>query len=236
MDSEWNNNKSRFLNKMKIMDCSFCTTSPDILKFPKANKIFYIPNPIDKSFENLKIYNNKYYINDIFFAMSHGVHRGILKKGKFDSREIFINKLIKKIPNIKFDLYGMNNIQPVWADDFKKCISNSKMALNLSQGKSIKYYSSDRITQLVGNGMLTFIDIKTKFNKFFSNNELIFYNSIDDLAKKIIKYAENDKLRINVAKRGRNKYLKYFNSTIVADYILKKTFNVKYKKRFLWEK
>jgi len=30
--------------------------------------------------------------------------------------------------------------------------------------------------------------------------------------------------------------LKYFNSTIVADYILKKTFNVKYKKRFLWEK
>ena len=34
--------------------------------------------------------------------MSHGVHRGKLKKGKFDKREIFINKLIKKIPNIPF--------------------------------------------------------------------------------------------------------------------------------------
>ena len=30
-----------------------------------------------------------------YFAMSHGVHRGVLKKGKFD-KEIFINKLIKK--------------------------------------------------------------------------------------------------------------------------------------------
>ena len=33
----------------------------------------------------------------IFFAMSHGVHRGELKKGKLDNREFFINKLIKKI-------------------------------------------------------------------------------------------------------------------------------------------
>ena len=28
-----------------------------------------------------------------FFAMSHGVHRGILKKGKFDKRENFIKKI-----------------------------------------------------------------------------------------------------------------------------------------------
>ena len=41
-----------------------------------------------------------------FFAMSHGVHRGVLKKGKFDQRENFINKLISVTPNIRFDLYG----------------------------------------------------------------------------------------------------------------------------------
>ena len=34
--------------------------------------------------------------------MSHGVHRGILKKGKTDDREIFINKLINKNKEIKF--------------------------------------------------------------------------------------------------------------------------------------
>ena len=167
--------------------------------------------------------------------MSHGVHRGILKRGKFDKREEFINRLIKKIPNIKFDLYGLNNIQPVWADNYKKAISNSKMALNLSQGNSTKYYSSDRITQLIGNGMLTFVDKKTKLNKFFKNDEVIFYNSINDLAQKIIKYSDNDKLRAKIAKKGKKKYLKFFNSTLVAEYIINKTFNIKYKKKFLWE-
>ena len=181
------------------------------------------------------IYNNENFNNDVFFAMSHGVHRGTLKKGKFDKREIFINKLVKKIPNIKFDLYGMKDIQPIWADNFKKVISQSKMALNLSQGYSTKYYSSDRITQLIGNGLLTFIDKKTKLNKFFKNDEVIFYNSISDLSKKIIKYSENDKLRIKIAKKGRDKYLKYLNSTVIADYIIKKTLNIPYKKKFIWE-
>ena len=33
---------------------------------------------------------------DVFFALSHGVHRGILKKGKHDERADFVNKLIEK--------------------------------------------------------------------------------------------------------------------------------------------
>ena len=233
MDREWKNNKKRFLDKINFVDCSFCTTSPDILNFPKKNKVFYIPNPSDESFDNLKIYKKKYIKNDVFFAMSHGVHRGILKKGKFDEREKFINLLMKKTPNIKYDLYGLKNIQPIWADNYKNAISNSKMGINLSQGKSIKYYSSDRITQLVGNGLLTFIDVKTKLNKFFKNDEIIFYNSLNDLAKKILKFANNDKLRAKIASKGQKKYLKYFNSKLVAEFIINKTLNIRSKK-FYW--
>ena len=69
---------------------------------------------------------------DVFFALSHGVHRGVLKKGKFDERAIFINRLIEKTNNVKFDLYGVNKIQPIWADHYFKTISNAKMGLNLS--------------------------------------------------------------------------------------------------------
>ena len=58
---------------------------------------------------------------------------------------------------------------------FLKELSNSKMGLNLSRGKPIKYYSSDRIAQLMGNGLLTFIDQKTCYGDFFNNDEMIFY-------------------------------------------------------------
>ena len=234
MDGPWQVNKERFLDKIDYTDSNFCTTSPEVLNLPKDKKIKYIPNPADESFERLNVYSNNNSINDVFFALSHGVHRGVLKKGKFDGRESFINKLINITPNVKFDLYGINNIQPIWADSFYKVIEKSKMGLNLSQGKPIKYYSSDRITQLVGNGLLTFIDEKTQLRDFFNKDELIFYNSISDLSEKIIKYSLDDKKRIKVAKKGKCKYFKYFNSSLVAKYIISTTFgNTKIK--YLWD-
>ena len=233
MDSEWKNNKKRFLKKINIIDTSFCTTDPNILKFPKKNLIYYIPNPVDESFETLNNYKNRNLKNDVFFAMSHGVHRGVLKKGKFDERENFLKKLTKKLPNIKFDIYGIDKKEPIWADNFIKILSQSKIALNLSQGKPSKYYTSDRFAQLIGNGLLVMIDKKTQYNNFFNNNEVVLYNNINDLSKKIIKYSNNDKLRQKIAKNGRNKYFKYFNSTIVAEFIINRTYNIN--KKYYWE-
>ena len=236
MNENWHRNKKRFLNKIKLMDCSFCTTSPDVLSIPKQHKIYYMPNPADSSFETLKCYKNKHPIFDVFFAMSHGVHRGILKKGKFDKRSLIINKLINTNNNIKFNLHGVGDVQPLWSDDFKSSLNKSMMGLNLSQGMPTKYYSSDRIAQLIGNGILTFIDIKTKLNKFFSNDEVIFYKSLSDLSKKINFYKVNHRIRNKIAKNGQNKYLKYFNSTKVAEFIVNKSMNIKSNKKFIWEK
>ena len=233
MDSSWKNNKKRFLDKIDYIDCNFCTTSPDILDFKKKYNIFYMPNPVDPALDNLKNYENDNHEFDFFFAMSHGVHRGILKKGKFDKRELFVNKLMTITKNIRFNIFGINNIQPVWSDDFKVQISKTKMGLNLSQGKPIKYYSSDRISQLIGNGLLTFIDVDTKLDHFFKKDEVIFYKSLKDLSQKIIKYSLDNKLRAKIAKKGRDKYHKYFNSEIIADFIIKKTFG--HKRKFYWE-
>ena len=35
------------------------------------------------------------------------------------------------------------------------------MGLNLSRGEPLKYYSSDRIVQIIGNGLVTLIDERT---------------------------------------------------------------------------
>jgi glycosyltransferase involved in cell wall biosynthesis len=234
MDGQWSNNRKRFLDKINIVDASFCTTDPSSLNFPKDKEIYYIPNPVDKSFERLHNYKFTNFNNDVFFAMSHGVHRGILKSGKFDDRENFINKLLKKVPDIRFDLFGMGNKQPIWADNFINKISQSKIGLNLSQGKTAKYYSSDRFAQLIGNGLMVMIDEKTRFGDFFNKDEIVFYTNINDLSQKIEKFSNNDNLRKKIAKKGRDKYFKYFNSSLVADFMIKKTFNITHKK-FYWE-
>ena len=46
------------------------------------------------------------------------------------------------------------------------------MGLNLSRGDAIKYYSSDRITQIIKNGLVCLID-ETQYNTFNSNEILL---------------------------------------------------------------
>ena len=193
-----------------------------------------MPNPVDESLETLHNYRYKNLKNDVFFAMSHGVHRGVLKKGKFDKREIFLERLTNKLPNIKFDIYGIKGNQPIWADNFSKALSQSKIALNLSQGQSSKYYTSDRFAQLIGNGLLVMIDRKTRFSDFFNKDEIVTYSDINDLSKKIEKYSNDDALRQKIAKKGKSKYFKFFNSTIVAEFIINKSLNIN--KNYFWEK
>ena len=222
------------MDKFKHMDSNFCTTDPKAIKLD--NKVcFYIPNPVDKALDNLKIFKNKNFIYDIFFAMSHGVHRGVLKKGKIDAREYFIKKLILENQNIKFDIYGVDNRQPIWSDEFKNKLQMSKMALNLSQGKPLKFYSSDRIAQLIGNGILTFVERETELNRIFNDKEVVFYSNLSDLSKKIKKYSENDRLRIKISKAGYSKYHKHMNSNIVAEYMINKIFKHKTDKKYIWE-
>ena len=108
------------------------------------------------------------------------------------------------------------------------------MGLNLSRGEPIKYYSSDRITQIIGNGLVTLIDEKTGYRDFFNDNEMVFYKNINDLSEKIIKISRDENLRKKIAFRGKQKYTKYFNSTLVAEFIINKTLDINQKKKFYW--
>ena len=232
---DFERNKQRILDKINVVDSTFLTTSPDVLSFLKDKNSFFIPNPSDKSFETLNNFNKSCNV-DLFFALSHGVHRGVLKSGKTDDRIEFLNKLRSITPNIKFDIYGIDKVQPIWADHYFKTISNAKMGLNLSRGDSIKYYSSDRITQIIGNGLVCLIDQKTGYQNFFDKNEMVFYKSVSDLSEKIMRISSDDNLRRKIARNGKIKYMKYFNSDLVSEYIINKTLEIKTNKNYLWER
>ncbi len=232
---DYKSNRSKLLKYDDVIDHNFITTHPSSLNFLRKRENFnYLPIPVDKNIENLNISKENDQISDVFFSMSHGVNRGSLKKNKIDERNDFINKLLDKCPNINFDIYGFKNKEPVWANDFYKAICNSKMALNLSRGKAIKYLTSNRIASLVGNGLLTFVDKKTKLDNFFNKNEMVFYNSVEDLSDKINFYKNNDKTRRKIGDNGKKKYFKLFDCEIVAEFILSKIFQFKIKQKLDW--
>ena len=65
---------------------------------------------------------------------------------------------------------------------------------------------------------------------------MIFYKNTNDLSEKIKRISSDENLRKKIARAGKNKYLKYFNSTKVAEFLIKKTLDIKSKNKYYWEK
>tara|TARA_Y100000590_G_C15713019_1_gene1010945 strand:+ start:74 stop:2206 length:2133 start_codon:yes stop_codon:yes gene_type:complete len=225
---DFEKNYSNLKTNFKYLDNLFISTHPDdVSKKVSSIRYHFLPTPVDKNIEKLNVYNQNNYTHDVFFAMSHGVNRGTIKAGKKDERETFVKQLIKLNKDIKFDIYGFNERNPVWSESFYSAISRSSMAVNINRGKPKKYSSSNRIGSLIGNGLLTFIDFKKKFNHFFNNKEIIFYNNKYDLSEKLKYYKINEKERRKIARNGQKKYFELFNEIEVAKYIVNESLGVK---------
>jgi glycosyltransferase involved in cell wall biosynthesis len=226
-----------FIEKYKdYVDQYFITTDVNNIEtsIPKK-KLNFIPVPASILIENLNLHKEKNHEFDIFYAVSHGVNRGILKKNKIDERYNFLKLLMRESDDITYNVFGFNNVQPVWGDEFIKEMSKCRFGLNLSRGEPVKYYSSNRIATLVANGIPTLIDEKIKFSDFFSNNEMIFYKDIYDLIDKVNFYKKNERKRIQIGKNGKSKYFKIFSNTIIADYIAYKTLGTKPSYNYVWD-
>ena len=222
---QWRENLNLIERNNHQIDSYFTTTHPDeIITTIKKSKLNHLPIPVDENIENLKLYENKINYKDLFFALSHGVNFGKLKKGKYDEREEFIVKLMTKYPNINYNILGMADENPKWNYDYYDELNKCKIALNLSRGKPIKLTSSNRIASLIGNGIYTFIHTGTQYNKIFNENEVGSYSSINNLGTKIEHLLSNPEKIKKYAKNGRDKYFKLFDNKIISEDIIKKTF------------
>jgi len=232
----WKNNLALIEKNNDFIDNYFITTHPDVVK-TKINKkkISFMPIPVDQNIETLNIYENKHRYKDLFFALSHGVNYGSLRSNSKDERETFIRQLQNIGKNIKFHFLGLNFEEPKWNFDFYREMMICKMSLNLSRGTPLKYATSNRLASYMGNGILTFIDRKTQYEKFFNNSEMCFYDSAADLRDQILELRDNDNKINKIAKNGKEKYFKLFNNNLVSNYILHKTLNFEKKFNYAWD-
>ena len=110
------------------------------------------------------------------------------------------------------------------------------MSLNLSRKPRLKYYSSDRIAQYLGNGSCIFVDINSQLNELFTKDEVIFFDSSDvnDFGKKIEFYTKNiDDVR-RIAKSGWVKGHRNYNERIITSYFLDIAINGLPKGNYPW--
>ena len=140
-------------------------------------------------------------------------------------RENIIHLIEEKLPKLRTNFFGIDDIQPVWGADFEKELSRCPMSLNLSRAPHLKYYSSDRIAQYLGNGSAIFIDYKSKLNDLFKEDEAIFYDNDDELIEKIDYFSKKTNEVKNIALKGWNRGHNNYNEKIITNYMIYKSFN-----------
>ena len=235
-DPNYRTNLNLIEKNHNLIDEFFITTSPDIINtsIPK-DKLNFLPIPADPNIENGEFYKSDK-TKDLFFALSHGVNFGKLKKNTKDNRLNFIEELMSASKeNFNYHFLGLFDEQPKWNYDFNNELMISKTALNLSRGGPSKYSSSNRIATIMGNGILPFIHEKVKYQDFFDNDEIIIYKNSSDLLSKLSSINTNENMIIKRSKKAKKQYFNIFSNSIVADFIIYKIFQFKKNYKYIWD-
>lgn len=231
-------NVARLKSKIARVDCTFVSTAGarlDELGAP-GHKVAYLPNPVDPSIECFRAFEHPRAVlqTDLFFASGSGTvprfHVGI---------ETTANKLATQIreavPGLRTDFPGILGAPHKFGAAFEDALATSAMALNLSRRNDDHLYSSDRIAQVMGCGLLTFVDRATGLEEFFSDEEIVFYSDEAALISAIDQHFRDDDLRRRRAEAGWRKYFQLFDTTRVCDYVIDVIFDRVDPATFKWQ-
>lgn len=214
--------------RLDVTDAIFVTTAGNALKkfCTGKNVVAYMPNPSDPSMEVSDNGQKQQFTRDLFFA-------GNEQKG--DPRVPFIKELKSRLKGrIDFETFGMFGSPGVWGAVYEDVLATSKMSLNLNRREGDKYYSSDRIAHLMGSGILTFISSQNSFQDFFSSEEAVYFDALDDLVEKICYYQSHDAERAAIASAGREKYHRLFNGERVLRFMIETMTEQPYSEAYEW--
>ena len=189
-----------FAGRLPWVDISFITTG-DISNCPWAGEargpIHFLPNPVDASIETGRVHDT--------------AREGLAYDGQFlgndvGNRHEQLTELRSRLPeeyrlNCGGGLFGTPMIRSV---EFLQAIRRAAATPNLSQNDGIParfLYTSDRIAQLLGNGVLAITARGASLRTLYDDG-IVEYGSREELAETMVCLWTDDRERRRIAERG----------------------------------
>jgi len=194
-----------------LFDKVFITGAGKIIdNLKKINKeSYFLPNPVNKNIENNIGYEKKQAF-DLLFSGRKDAER----KELISFMETSFNDL-----NVKY--IGQNSENTIIGNDYFNLIANSKICINHSRKNYMinKWYTSDRLSHILGNGSFclsrTIID-----GEYFFEDKLDYYSNEIELFEKVNYYLENVDERIFKTKWLYKRVYELFNTQKVSSYMI----------------
>ena len=214
VDALWDAPKIEYLRqRADILDALVVTSGGPILQSlsrPRCPAGF-IPNPVEPTLERLRAFDNLRPDYDlVFFGTDNSA----------SERLTFLKQLIASLPEARIGIFGSFNQPRVYGSQKDKILATSRMSLNLNRRNDVELYSSDRIAQLTGNGLLTLTPRVVGFEELFTPDEVGYFDTVDDLVATVRRFKQDDALARAVAERGWRRSHAEYSAQRVVQFLL----------------
>ncbi len=222
-------NVKKIEERVKVVDAMFVSTGqPELERFADQRaKLWHMPNPVDASIETYDASTHNELPIDLLFCSKETAYT---ERGQIVAalKSQLADALVFKTPG-SFDEPG------VWGRDYDRTLSESKMGLNLNRQEGLHWYSSARMAQMVGNGLLTFTHASAQFQSLMPEESLVYFNSTDELAGLINEFYHDNAKRRYWASQAREFFHREINSTLYAQYIVEAATGLPFSHPYVWQ-
>lgn len=214
------------LDLMSLTDVFFISSGKEILekyfKLGKPQKAAFYFNPSDPDLVNKynEIHSKSMNITFTgrFSKVTQKTRKEVIKylKSRNDvdffgglDKSLLINILSKLKKRITGSYLDMNEVR---GKEYIDVIKASKIGIGVNAFDNIPYYSSDRLTHYLMFGTFFMTSHFPYIEELFTENELVWYKSIEALHEKIEYYLKHDEERETIAFNGKKKMLELYNT------------------------
>ena len=230
VDPLFNKKRTRHVfDRLGSIDIFFATTSGNYLQeyATQSTTAAFIPNMVEASMESSRAFSNSTYDNDFIFCG---------RDSSTPERRQFMQDLHDTAgKEMRCSFKGCLGNSLITGYNYLHFLSRSKMGLNISRRNDVPLYSSDRIAQLTGSGLLTFCPEIPQIKLLFSDNEIVYFKDFHDLLTKLIYYHTHPEEGRRIAEQGWKRAHSSYSATRVTRYMVERLFDQSLSSDYEWK-
>ena len=219
-------NVAYLADRARVADATFVTTAGAALaRFSTASNVSaFIPNPVDPSVEEGRNFESDDLDFDVFFAANAGGDRA-------EDWRRATPRLMAAEPGLDCSFHGFDGHPGVYGAAYFEALARARMGLNLNSDRAedagsrapdeeLYLYSSDRISQLLGCGLLALsFRVNRLMDLFEDGVEMAFADTPQAMRDLALRFKRDEPARRRIAEAGWRKAHRAFNERKVAAFV-----------------
>lgn len=227
VDALFYEDKTKYMYDFEpYLDAVFATTGGEYLKrlLPNITRA-YFPNIADFAVESSKNFEKRTFTDELIFCGSIGDDI---------QRKVFLGEVQSGLSDLPLSLNGVFGRPTISGVNYIRAVSNARMGLNYSRRNDVCLYSSDRIAQLTGHGLLTFTPRIPEFDLIYKEDEVRYFDSTTELIDMTHYYASHPDEAAKLAEAGWKRAHGSCGAERVTRFMEETIFNLPYSQSYEW--